>query len=109
MDAYCPSRHLTAVLVANGDGPPPVVMVHGSGEPVPQLLLLPSGDLAAAIVTTDGGAQYIAPVGTPRQSFDVDRPSCGSTGGVYRLNASALVRALSSGKKKIGLGRAETE
>jgi hypothetical protein len=99
---YCPDRHLAAVLVPNGDGPP-VVMVHNAAVgPTPLVLLAPSGLTAAFVSTGDDGQRWISGLGTPRTHYEVDCPSCG-TG--YRLDAAELNNRLRGGKKKMGLRR----
>lgn len=97
VDAYCPDRHLTAVVSPNGDAPP-VVMVHNAGlGPVPQLVLLPAGLAGAMTWTDDDGSSRISAMGTPRSDFEVDCATCVRA---YLLEAEPLFAALAAAPRK---------
>ena len=90
VDAYCPGRHLAAVLAPNGEHPPLVLVHNARLGPQPMLILSEAGLYAAMVSYHPEGTATVSSAGSPRPSFVVDCHSCGVS---YSLSAARLAAA----------------
>lgn len=113
VDAYCPNRHLAAVLAANGDSGLVVLAQSPQHKPTVHYLLTESGQLDPAITSYHPGAAgsnvvRVGTVGDPQTEGAVVCQSCRPTSNRYVLNGPELAAAHRDGKTAVGLRRATT-
>jgi len=76
VDVHCAGDHFIAALVPGHDGPPLLYIPRAGGPPAAAFVLL-DGQLAGALVSLDEEeGEWVAPVGTPRESVPVWCDEC---------------------------------
>jgi hypothetical protein len=111
VDAYCPNRHLAAVLAANGDAGLVVLAQSPQQKPTVAYHLSDDGELDPVITQYDRSATgsnvvRVGGIGDPHPTGTLYCQSCRPTSNRYLLVGAEILDAHQNGKTSIGLRRA---